>query len=248
MVERVRDAFFRLYTGMVEAPRGEEWEAINGLVGPDVQWSVWFIANRALRRHRHSEDYASPASQRKNAARLEKAASELRELLSKPFIRELARVHVYREGGIRLGSHEKRPIILKPADPANPAAAFDVLPELLRLFDGFAAAVRRDAPAKAGKPQDRNKRAVLWELCLVFQEYGLPLAVGENSKLPKVARHLFRALCFEGDPRDTLRTMFDEMRASGEMVQSEADTPATTEADKPGKPRPLGWWGGELPE
>ena len=247
MVERVRDVFLRLYPGMAKAPQGEEWEKIKGLVGPDVLWSVWWIANRALGHDPHSTNNASPASRQKDAVRLERAASDLRDLLSRPLIRELARAHVCGERGIRLGLHEKRPIILKPAGP-DPAAAFDVLPELLRLFDGFAAAVRRDAPAKAGKPQDRNKRAVLWELCVVFQDYGLPLSVGENSKLPKVARHLFRALRFEGDPRDILRTMFDEMRASGEMVRTEADTPATPEPGKPAKPRPLGWWGGELPE
>jgi hypothetical protein len=247
MVESVRDALFRLYPGLAEDPQGDEWEAIKDLVGPDVQWSVWFIANRALGRHRHSKDYASPASQRKDAIRLEKAASQLRDLLSRPFIHELARAHVYGERPLRLSFDETQPIILKPAGP-DPAAAFDELPELLRLFDGLAASVERDAPAKVGAPKDRNKRAVLWELCVVFQDHGLPLAVGENSKLPKVARHLFRALRFEGDPRDILRTMLDEMRASGEMVRTEADTPATPEPDKPAKPRPLGWWGGELPE
>ena len=255
--QSVRDQFFLLYPGMAEAPQGEEWDKIRVLVGPDVLWSIQWIANRVLRRDSRSTDFGSPASWCRDAARLEKAASELRDLLSRPFIRELARAHVYRERRRELGLgsppyDQARPLVLHrfegtPADP-DPAAAFHLLPELLRLFDGMAAAVKRDAPAKAGRPQDRAKREVLWNLCFAFQEHGLPIAIGENSKLPKVARHLFRALQFEGDPRDILRTMFDEMQASGEMVRSEDGTPATAEADKPAKPRPRAWWGGELPD
>lgn len=66
---------------------------------------------------------------------------------------------------------------------------------------------------KRGAPRDEKRHAFVRAIVRVVQTAGLPIRVGEDSDLVKVARIAFRCADDDGDPRDLLRTL----KKSGEL-------------------------------
>lgn len=237
----VRDAFLDVFPWVEhERPEGPEWDKVERLVGPDVCWAIWFNGKRIVTRCVPGSDSSgTPKTWHAEAERLEKAARELRALMQTPAVRHFARTHVYRK---REGA--PRPLVLsdrvkfvfgpraKAEDASDVRSRFDALPELLDLFVGLADAVKAEVSIARGAPPDELKRELLHSLVLVFHDYGLPVATGGNSKLPKVAKLAFAAFGIGTDPRTLLRKMTAEWLRTGFLMK---DDPAPGRQPKIGE-------------
>lgn len=80
---------------------------------------------------------------------------------------------------------------------------------------------------KRGAPRDAKRHAFVQAIVHVVQTAGLPIRIGEDSDLVKVARIAFRCAGFEGDPRDLLRTLKEsgELRTGGRRAAAPAQGP-----------------------
>lgn len=106
-------------------------------------------------------------------------------------------------------------------DASDVRTRFDALPGLLDLFVGLADAVKAEVSIARGAPPDELKRKLLYALMSDFHDYGLSLATGGNSKLPRVAKLVFEAWGIGTDPRTLLRKMTAELQETGDLVKSD---------------------------
>lgn len=248
VAEVTRDAWPWFKAGR---PEGEAWAAIEGMVGPQVCWGVWFWGKLGLQ----GTDSPHPESVntlRKDLKDVERLARDLRAKLAKPAVGAFARAQILQDIGTRMvrDPDTGRVSIDSGLEAQDPRRLFDALPAILALFEGLEAAILQAAPIRSGAPKSMRARALLYGVCKAFQDAGLPLSSGENALLVRVARKAYEAFDLRGDPRDTLRAMQAEMGQADQADTAEASgyeaETAKNPETRPG--RACQWWGGELPE
>lgn len=246
--EVIRDAWPWFKAGR---PEGEAWAAIEGMVGPEVCWAVWFYVNLGLQ----GTDLPHPQSVntlRKDLKDMERLARDLRAKLANPAVGAFARAQILRDIGVRMvrDPDTGRVSVASGLEAQDPRRLFDALPAILALFEGLEAAILQTAPVRPGAPKNLRARALVYGVCVAFQDAGLPISSGENALLVRVARKTYKAFDLTGDPRDILRAMQAEIGQADQADTAESSGNEAETAKSPETPpgRARQWWGGELPE